>query len=738
MEMLRKEWIDPNGIYLPKPMNPRPINQGFIGSLVDSMNDQGFLPQYPVKVARALELTCIEPKNSNGEDLLFAGIAGMHRITAAQIAKIDKILCEVYSVDDDAYIEMMMTDNFDHDPARNSKLGQVFSKTEKRKACCRLLYIPKYFKKTDTALAEAWHTAPSNVARWRKEVVATFAQPDDPSPNGEGGQPTFPETLRRMGITPERLQELRDIDASREREDAEGNVVPVRKPPTDASEKDKDTFFDQIRREFCCVQEEADLNFDWETVKHFAAQKWNVESIYNMYGKLHINHLRQLHEWVIEKDAAFITACEAIETERKALTKTKEKFEKTIEKTQRVFAKLIGADNKYSDTFKANWDPFETLVKAELGIETFGNTRWDYEGLETADDYAAATSHHVQVQEAIEKGADWIADFVRNMREAAAQKREKVSEKWTQTRQAALAAIEAYPRDISFDRLIATAAKELYKSHDFFTKIFDAETVSTQKHIGTLEDEIKTLERLIKQIKNDEDWVAKIPAVKVEGTGGTGEAGTVEILDTLTTEAERYENRIFEAIGLANDAILDSEDSWFFTGDQQDFKEICDRAGEILTCDPKILFEILYKEEISDELSALELAKWDTILRQIHSAVEAKAAWLMAEPLTDDADAESARQPSEFALTADDLHAISLEDIFQHIADRVICVDGLFDENEVMADMARVLGNASRGQVGTQLYLLMKFALFIQPKSDIEGNVPIEKTSPFDEGEAAD
>lgn len=638
MEMLRKEWIDPNDIYLPKPMNPRPMNQGFVGSLVDSMNAQGFLPQYPVKVARALELTCIEPKNSNGEELLFAGIAGMHRITAAQIAKIDKILCEVYSVDDDAYIEMMMTDNFDHDPARNSKLGQVFSKTEKRKACCRLFYIPKYFKKTDTALAEAWHTAPSNVARWRKEVVATFAQPDDPSPNGEGGQPTFPETLRRMGITPERLQELRDIDASREREDAEGNVVPVRKPPTDASEKDKDTFFDQIRREFYCVQEEADLNFDWETVKHFAAQKWNVESIYNMYGKLHINHLRQLHEWVIEKDAVFITACEAIETERKALAKLKEKFEKTIEKTQRVFAKLVGADNKYSDTFKANWDPFETLVKAELGIETFGDTRWDYEGLETADDYAAATSHHVQVQEAIEKGADWIADFVRNMREAAAKTREKVSKKWTQTRQAALAVIDAYPRDISFDRLIADAAKNHYKSHGFYTKIFDAETVSGQKNIGTLEDEVASLERLIKDIHQDEDWVAKIPAVKVEGTGDTGEAGTVEILDTLTTEAERekYENRIFEVLGMANDAILDCEDSWFFSGDKQDFKVICDRAGEILACDKEILFEILYNEEISDELSALELAKWDTILRQIHSAIEAKADWIMAEPFDDD------------------------------------------------------------------------------------------------------
>lgn len=555
MEMIRKEWIDPNGIYLPKPMNPRPMNQGFVGSLVDSMNDQGFLPQYPVKVARAIELTCIESKNKSGEELLFAAIAGMHRITAAQIAKIDKILCEVYSVDDDAYIEMMMTDNFDHDPARNSKLGQVFSKTEKRKACCRLFYIPKYFKKTDTALAEVWHTAPSNVARWRKEVVATFEQPD-PSPNGEGGQPTFPETLRRMGITPERLQELKAIAASREREDAEGNVIPVRKPPTDASDTDKETFFEDIRKAFYEVlavseQDGNGFGFDWETVKHFAAEKWKTKS-YCMYEDLHINHLRQLHQLIIEKDAYFITACEAIETERKAVEKAKAAFEKTIDKTQRLFAKLVGADNKYADTFKANWDPFETLVKTELGIETFGDTRWDYEGLETADDYAAATSHHVQVQEAIEKVADWIADFVRNMREAAAQTREAVSEKWTATRKAALAAIDAYPRDISFDRLIAEAAKSHYKSHGFYTKIFDAETVSARKNIGTLEDEVKSLERLIKDIQKDEDWVAKIPAVKIEETPASedpylADAKSLFFVKVLWHEVDGDKMQIFES-----------------------------------------------------------------------------------------------------------------------------------------------------------------------------------------------
>lgn len=73
--MMRKEWIDPSTIYLAKPMNPRPLNQGFIESLRESMEAQGFLPQYPVKVFEADRLTCVKT------DLQYACVSGMHRTT---------------------------------------------------------------------------------------------------------------------------------------------------------------------------------------------------------------------------------------------------------------------------------------------------------------------------------------------------------------------------------------------------------------------------------------------------------------------------------------------------------------------------------------------------------------------------------------------------------------------------------------------------------------------------------
>ena len=696
--MIRKDWIDPNEIYLAKVMNPRLINQGFVQSLVESMKEQGFLPQYPVKVFAADALTCVET------DLPFACVSGMHRTSAAQIAKIDEILCEVHPGDDDAFIEMMMTDNFEYDPARNSELGQVFSQREKRKACQRLLYIPKFLRMTNSALAEEWHTNEANIRRWRKEVVAAFDVQNVASSNDEGGAPTFPETLSRVGITPERLNELKEIHDSREREDADGNTVQVRKPRPDASEDDKEKFFETIRTDFHDLRDDEFnevIDFDWDAVKRYAGKKWNVDVRWRMYEDMHIDQLRKLHKLILENDADFISACSDLYEAVNAAIKLKDDMEKAVKKTVRLFCKLIGADNEYDDRFKSKWDVFEGMVKSQLNIEMFGRVRWDYSDLETADEYRTVIAQHKTVQEAIGKEAEWIAEFMKKEQAAAAEKRKKVSAAWTKKRDAAITAINEYERDVSFDRIISEAEKQLYKSHGYFNKIFDAESVSSKKNIGTLEDEVKSLDRLINAVKKDVEWVAEIPAVK------SHETVTPVETETTTANLDKHLDRLIASSNVVNDAILGSEDSWFFAGDKADFALICDRAAEVLACDRDLLFKVMYDEEIPDEFGVAEIAKWDTILRQIHAAIEAKAVWIMEEP------------------GKGGLYGIALEDIFQHVADRVIHIP-VDDENQVMSDMAILLGKASRGQRGTQLYLLMKFALFLQPKSDIEG-VEIEK-----------
>lgn len=65
--------------------------------------------------------------------------------------------------------------------------------------------------------------------------------------------------------------------------------------------------------------------------------------------------------------------------------------------------------------------------------------------------------------------------------------------------------------------------------------------------------------------------------------------------------------------------------------------------------------------------------------------------------------------------------------IFEHVRDRVVYLP-VEDESEVRMELAQVLGKVSRGMVGTQLYLLMQYALFISPKRDEEGRV-VEKDS---------
>ena len=724
---MEKKWIDPNTIYLAKPMNPRPMNQGFIESLVESMKTQGFLPQYPVKVFAADTLARIDT------DLKYACFSGMHRTTAAQIAKVDQILCEVHTGDDNAFIEMMMMDNFEYDPARNSELGQTFSQREKRKACTRLLYIPKFFKMTNTALSEEWHTAQTNIRRWRQDVVDSF---EKASPNGEGvngGATTFPETLARVGITPAHIDALQQINDSREREDADGNTVKVRKPRPDASEDDKENFFETIRKDFhdlLEVDDDEGIDFDWDAVKRYAAQKWNVEAGWYMYKNVHIDQLRHLHKRVIEQDADFIEACTAIYTEEKALSELREALEKACKKTTRLFCKLVGADHEYDKKFKSKWKTFEDIVKSQLNIEMFENTRWGYNDCETADERRAVIEQHKTVQEAIAKEADWIAEFMKKEQAAAAQRRKAVSESWTAKRDAAIAAINDYPRDVSFDRIISEAEKKLYKSHGYFAKIFDAETVSSKKNIGTLEDEVASMDRLIRAVKKDDDWVAEIPAVKVHDTVVSPAEMGAETAETL----DKHVDRLIDVNNLVNAAIVDGKIPWFSDAyDKQDFAILCDRAADVLACDRDILWVVLYEEDLPAEPAEFgisNIVKWDTILRQIHDAIRSKADWILAVP-SDDAETPPVETPDSelepvYSISPDDLHQISLEDIFQHVADRVIYVDGICDENEVMADMATLLGKASRGQRGTQLYLLMKFALFLHPKSDIEG-MEIEK-----------
>ena len=586
---MNQQYIDPNQIAIVEVVNHRETNYDYIEALTDSMKQVGFSIEYPIDVFMSEN---IPNHNLDPRTTPYVVACGVHRTLASQSAELDKVFVNIHEGGEEAWIEMMHTDNFQFDPAENRHIGQPFTPKERRAACTQLLMLPKYLELTNTALTELWNTSEANIRRWRKEVSALIECPDK---------------IKEFGISDGRIKRLKEIMGSNERVNASGETVAVRKPREDAVLDDKRRLFEKIYADF-----PEDLEgFEWGDVKEWAAKKWNVQTGWHMYEDLHIDQLQKLHRFILEGDDGLFTECKQIYLDRKELSALKEDIEKACDITSKMFAKLIGADNKYAEDYKSKWKTFEDMVKSELEIDKFGDTRWDYDlDKGSIQDLGGIVSVHEAVQSAIKNEEAWIAEFMKKEKANAAKKRKKISDRWTETRQAVIDAFENYDRNIEFSRILSEADKNYYKTNGFFAKIFDAESVSEKKNLATLKDEVESMRKVIHAIENNEKWLTEIP-------------------------------------------------------------------------EPKPLMSALVEGDIE--------AKPD----------------------------------------ADGLSGYSLEDIFQHVADRVISIPGLCDEMEVMVDLAQTLGKAYKGMAGHQLYLIAKQGLFVLAKSS--ENAEIEKDSSFDE-----
>ena len=597
---MQQSYINPNEVAIIEVVNHRETNYDYIDALTDSMKEVGFSIEYPIDVFSSEN---IPNHNLNSTTTPYVVACGVHRTLASQKAGLDKVFANIHEGGEEAWIEMMHTDNFQFDPAENRDIGQPFTPKERRAACTQLLMLPKFYSWTNTLLADAWNTSEANIRRWRKEVEKLLENP---------------EQIQEFGISDGRIKRLKELMNSNERLNGSGETVAVRKPKEDAPEDEKEKFFSKIRKDHDEIYSESTINFEWEDVRRFASERFNVEYGWSLHKDLHIDQLRKLHVLLLEKDADMFSACEAIYSERKEILRLKDEVDEITKKTKRVFSKLIQADNEWDDRYKSKFETFSNLVKSELQIETFGDSRYDYfdyrnDEEQTIDALRGIIDHHEAVQEAIKNEDPWIAKILKKWKAAGERKRKQVSENWTETRQAVIDAVNNYDRDVSFDRIIAEAENKLYKSTGYFTKIFDAESVSGRKDLGTLEDEIQSMKKIISAIESDSGWVADLPEA-------------MPLIDVITENLEQEES-----------------------------------------------------ESTSVSLSD-----------------------------------------------------IPLEDIFQHVVDRVVTFPGLCDEMEVMVDLAQVLSKASKGMTGHQLYLLAKQALFILAKSD--ENSEIEKASPNDEG----
>lgn len=505
-----KQWIDPNNIYLASYLNPRELNQGFIESLVESMQEQGFLPQYPVGVFKADTLTCLEMHELDKQP--YVCVSGMHRTTAAQLAKIDKILCKVYDGDDDLFIEMMMTDNLEHDPARNSEIGQVFTQREKRTACQRLLYIPKFFRMTNSALGELWHTSETNVRRWRKEVASSF---------DEGSGSFIPAKLRQLGVTVERLQELMTIHTSQAREDAQGNVIPIRTAPKEPTDEEKSDYWDQIRKDagvgYYADDDDTDRWLErhginkFDHVREYIAEKYGVEEIYRIYEDLTMRQLRDVHGAILSDDAEFIAGCKAVAEAEKKLRALKTDFRRNCGLIEKWLLKEFVQGNEWSESYKQCRTAF-TEAARENGHPDYCEGDGYYPTKESMPEtYERANEIVLAVQRDIAGDASWILVFRDKMEKETFEKRQKLEKDWVQSKKALAEAFTAYPRNISPAAFCAALDGNYYAKAGTHFKLFGQNEPSSRVHDQKIKDQISQFKRTAKDLKADADWVKKIP-----------------------------------------------------------------------------------------------------------------------------------------------------------------------------------------------------------------------------------
>lgn len=470
---------------------------------------------------------------------------------------------------------MMMTDNFEYDPARNSELGQVFSQREKRKACQRLLYIPKFLKMTNSALAEAWHTNEANIRRWRKDVVASF-DGQEASSNDEGGAPTFPETLSRVGITPERLQELKEINDSREREDADGNTVQVRTAPREMTDDEKSEFWKQIREDAGWHNDgwlEAHGIKDFDYVRGYLAKKYNIDNEYRMHESLTTQQLRQVHGWILGDDPELIAGCKAIaEVWQKAHALRDELGEACGSVKKWLLGEFVQG-NEYSQAYKDCKAAFTDAAR-QFGYGDYNVASYEFSTVEgKPETFKAAIDIVALVQHDIRDEVPWIVEFRQKMEKDTLAKRQKLEENWIKSKWALADAFQAYPRNISIGAFCYALEDEYYEKSGTYLKLLSLTEPSNRVHNDTLKSQIKYFKQAAKDLEADEKWVRAIaeePEPSVD-----------------TTEFEGFEiTHIYIEVTGTNGKVFHPEGAVFTEGSTYDYDENDNLKSKGLNLDP--------------------------------------------------------------------------------------------------------------------------------------------------------
>lgn len=476
-------WESPLDIYVPHELNNRSLDADYVELLEDSMITQGYLPTYPIICYRRLEL----PKDvfDGKTDALYICAAGFHRTTAAKNINLDKVYVELRSGTFEDYLETLHTDNFQFDPSVDTSLGQIWTKTEKRKACKQLLLLPKYFKLANIALSELWHTSESNVRRWRDEVASSI---------GDGSlEVPFP-------ISEEWQSNLKEILDSNVREMNDGSVVKVRSKP----KEDKWEYYWALQKKV-----EARDDLDWNTeIEPYCKKMYEKDA-----SDLSLKKLAELDQLIEIRDPEFMKMCRSLGEKKRKLNAAQEECHKAFRAAKKAFETYIfGQDlagNTHEEKYKNCLKSFGRAVSRTFGHNLLGSLLYT----DKVSKYENETYQLQLLKKDIEASVEYVQAFAQRMLNAQRKKREKLGQAVIDAHYKMLTAVqEKYP-GIDMEKFCFAVDADTYWLEMGDTPaapMHSTQDIPDDKSDGNLIRIAEHYEKMLEKIEAGADWIKKL------------------------------------------------------------------------------------------------------------------------------------------------------------------------------------------------------------------------------------
>ena len=476
-------WESPLDIYVPHELNNRSLDVGYVESLEDSMRTQGYLPTYPIICYRRLELP--QDVFDGKTDALYICAAGFHRTTAAKNINLDKVYVELRSGTFEDYLETLHTDNFQFDPSVDTSLGQVWTKTEKRKACKQLLLLPKYFKLANTALSEVWHTSEANVRRWRDEVASSIDEGslDAPFPISEAWQSS-----------------LKEILDSNVREMTDGNVVKVRSK----SKEDKWEYYWALQKK---VENHKDL--DWNTeIEPYCKHTYEKDA-----SDLSLKKLAELDQLISVHDPEFMKLCRSLGKKKRELNAAQAECHKAYREAKQAFETYVFgqdlAESTYEEKYKNCLKSFGRAVSRVFGKNLLGSMFYT----DKVSKYETETYQLQQLKTHIESDTEYVQKFAQRQLKAQLKKREELGQAVIDAHYKMLTAVqEKYP-GIDMEKFCFAVDADSYwlKVGDTPAAVMHSTAdIPKRKSDGDLIRIAEQYEKMLKKIEKGADWIKKL------------------------------------------------------------------------------------------------------------------------------------------------------------------------------------------------------------------------------------